>query len=95
MQAVVLGCERTVYSNIDVTFFDMTGISTSNKALRYQEKQLVLDSLIPQRILADYKEWFFDVELLKRIRRYPWAYKLVWFLERCLFKWEKWTKPRN
>ena len=95
LQAVVLGCERTVYSNIDVTFFDMTGISTSNKALRYQEKQLVLDSLIPQRILADYKEWFFDVELLKRIRRYPWAYKLVWFLERCLFKWEKWTKPRN
>ncbi len=95
LQAVVLGEERVIYSNIDVSFFDMTGISSANRSLRQQEGQLVLDSLIPPRILADYRDWFFDVELLKRIKRYPWAYKLVWFLERCLFKWEKWRKPKK
>ena len=95
LQAVVLGKERVIYANIDVSFFDMTGISSANRSLRQQEGQLVLDSLIPPRILADYRDWFFDVELLKRIKRYPWAYKMVWFLERCLFKWEKWTKPKK
>ena len=95
LQVVVLGGERATYSNIDVSFFDMTGISSANRSLRQQEGQLVLDSLIPPRILADYRDWFFDVELLKRIKRYPWAYKMVWFLERCLFKWEKWRKPKK
>ena len=95
LQAVVLGEERVIYANIDVSFFDMTGISSANRPLRRQEGQQVLDSLIPPRILADYRDRFFDVELLKRIKRYPWAYKIVWFLERCLFKWEKWTKPKE
>jgi glycosyltransferase involved in cell wall biosynthesis len=88
-QAIVLGGEKPVYTDIDVSLFDMNGISETNKELAREERRLVLEELIPAPILADYKRWTPAIRQMRRIERYPWAKKLVWFLDRVLFKWEK------
>ena len=89
LQAIVLGKEKPCYVDRDVTLFDMHGISETNGALEKEERKKVLSDLIPSSILADYDSWAFPIDQMKRLKRHPWAYKLVWFLDRCLFKWEK------
>ena len=89
LQAIILGEERPVYTNVDVTIFDMTGISETNKELDRAERRQVLSDLIPPTILMDYDRWTTSIDQMRRIRRHPWAYKVVWFIERCLFKSEK------
>ena len=89
LQAIIFGGEKPIYTDIDVTLFDMHGISETNKALDKEERKKVLDELINPAILSDYNQWSFPIRQMKRLKRHPWAYKLVWFLERCLFKWEK------
>lgn len=95
LQAIILGEEKPVYVDMDVTLFDMTGISETNKSLDKEERREVLAELFPKTILADYEHFSFPLEQIKRLQRHPWAYKLVWFLERCLFKVEKWRKKRD
>ncbi len=92
LQVIVLGGEEPVYTDIDVSLFDMNGISETNKDLDRKERTLVLEQLVSPAILADYERWAFPIEQMNRLQRHPWAYKLVWFLERCLFKIEKWKK---
>lgn len=89
LQAIILGEEKPVYADIDVTLFDMNGISETNKTLDKAERKQVLEQLIPHTILVDYDHWAFPIDQMKRLKRHPWAYKLVWFIERCLFKVEK------
>lgn len=89
LQAIILGAERPVYKDVDVTLFDMTGISETNKDLDKAERNKVLSELIPAPILADYDQHSFAIEQFKRLKRHPWAYRVVWFMERMLFKMEK------
>ena len=89
LQAIILGEESPFYVNIDVTLFDMTGISETNKALDKAERKRTLNELIPSSILADYDSWSFSIGQMKRLKRHPWAYRIVRFLERVLFKIEK------
>ena len=95
LQAIILGDEKPVYTDIDVTLFDMNGISETNKSLDKEERRKVLNELIPHTILSDYERWASPIEQMKRLQRHPWAYKLVWFLERCLFKVEKSQRKRK
>ena len=95
LQAIVLGEEKPVYVDLDVTLFDMNGISETNKELDKAERRKVLEELIPYTILSDYDKWAFPIDQMKRLKRHPWAYKLVWFLERCLFKLEKGQRKRS
>lgn len=95
LQAIVFGEENPVYVDIDVTLFDMTGISETNMALTKAERDQVLRELVRPTILADYQEWTGDIRKMRRLRNHPWAYKLVGFLERCLFKWEKITREKG
>lgn len=95
LQAVVLGGEKPRYVDIDVTLFDMSGISETNKDLDRTERKQVLEQLLPEAVLADYERYAFPMEQIKRLQRYPWAYKLVWFIERCLFKLEKAKRKRQ
>ena len=74
---------------MDVTLFDMTGISETNKALDKAERKRVLEQLLPSTIMKDYERHALSISQMSRLKRHPWAYKLVWFLERCLFKAEK------
>ena len=89
LKAIIFGEERPAYADIDVTLFDMTGISETNKVLDKAERRQVLTEMVPKTILSDYERWSFPIDQMKRLKRHPWAYKLVWFLERCLFKWER------
>ncbi|MBQ2183665.1 MAG: glycosyltransferase, partial [Lachnospiraceae bacterium] len=89
LQSIVFGEEKPVYVDIDVTLFDMNGISETNHDLSQTERKQVLSEMVPATVLTDYDRWASSIERMKRLKRHPWAYKLVWFLERCLFKLEK------
>lgn len=91
MQAIVLGGEKPRYVDIDVTLFDMSGISenSENKEKIRKERRTVLEKLIPSVYLRDYDRYANDIVLMRRIHRHPWAYKMVRFVERCVFKMEK------
>ena len=89
LQSIVLGEEVPVYVNLDVTVFDMTGISETNLDLLDQERRDQLAVLIKPGILTDYDAWKTDWDVMERLRRYPVIYKLVHFMERVLFKLEK------
>ena len=95
LQAIILGGEKPQYVDMDVTLFDMTGISETNKELDKAERKQVLEQLFPRTVLADYERFAFPIDQIKRLQRHPWAYKMVWFLERCLFKLEKVKKKKN
>lgn len=95
LQVVVLNGEKLQYVDIDVTFFDMSGISETNKDLDRAERKKVLEQLLPKAVLTDYERYAFPIEQIKRLQRHPWAYRTVWFLERCLFKVEKATLRKS
>ena len=96
LQAIILGGEKPQYVDMDVTLFDMTGVSESegSRAKIKEERRKVLEEVIPAGYLHDYQKYSEDIHLMRRIHRYPLAYKLVWFLERCLFKLEKSSNKR-
>lgn len=89
LQVIIFGGEKPVYVDVDVTLFDMTGISETNKELDSAERKRVLRELIPAPILADYEKWSYSIVQMRRLKRHPWAYRLVRLIERGLFKMEK------
>lgn len=89
LQAIGLGHVRPVYADIDVTIFDGGGISETNLPLRAQERRRVLEEVLPPAVLWDYDHHAFDMEQMNRLRRHH-LYPLVYFMERVLFKLEKW-----
>ena len=95
LQAIILGGEKSKYVDLDVTLFDMTGISETNKDLDKSERKMVLEQVFPKAILTDYERYAFPIEQFRRLQRHPWAYKMVWLLERCLFKLEKAKKKKE
>lgn len=84
LQAIGLGHVKPVYVDIDMTIFDTTGISERNLALRNEERRKVLEEVLPPAVLADYDKHAFDMHQMDNLRKHPWAYKLVWTLERIL-----------
>lgn len=94
LQAIVIGGEKPRYVDETVTLFDMTGVSETNKELDKAERKQVLEQLFPKTILKDYDQFAFPIGQIKRLQRHPWAYKIVWFIERFLFKIEK-AKMKN
>lgn len=93
LQTIGLGHVKPVYVDIDVTIFDASGISETNLTLRNQERRQVLEELLPPAILADYDAHAFEIEQMNRLRRRH-LYGLVYFMERVLFKLEKWCVLR-
>ena len=89
LQAIILGGEKPKYVDMDVTLFDMTGISETSKELDQTERKQVLEQLFPEAVLKDYERYAFPIEQINRLQRHPWSYKMMSFLERCLFKLEK------
>ena len=92
VRAIVLGGEKTVYTNIDVTIFDMMGVSESggkNRALIQQERRDYLESILPASVLRDYDKYAFPIEQYQRLKKYH-LWRLVYFMERVCFKLEKW-----
>ena len=89
LQAIGLGRVKPEYVDIDVTIFDDGGISETNLALRNAERRKVLEEVLPPAVLWDYDTHAFEMEQMKRLRRWK-LYGLVYFMERVCFKFEKW-----
>ena len=89
LQAIIIGGEQIQYIDIDVTLFDMSGISTVNNVLDKAEREQVLESLFSEKILKDYEKYAFPINQWERIQRYWLTGKCFWLVERGLFKWEK------
>jgi glycosyltransferase involved in cell wall biosynthesis len=95
LKSIIIGGEYVAYADIDVTVFDMNGISNVNIELNKKERQQVLATLFPPLILQDYEQWAFPINQIKTLQRYHWPYQLMWFVERCLFKYEQWFKNKE
>jgi len=83
---------KPVYVDVDVTIFDMNGISESggkNKAIIQKERREYLERILPTSVLRDYDEFAFPIEQYRRLKRYH-LWSIVYFVERVLFKFEKW-----
>ena len=93
LQAIGLGRVKPEYVNIDVTIFDDGGISETQLDKRAAERRQVLEELLPPAVLWDYDTHAFEMEQMKRLRRWH-LYGLVYFMERVCFKLEKWFGGR-
>ena len=89
VQAVVFGAEEVYYIPMDVTIFDMTGISETNLAAREKERRIELEKMFPMAVLKDYDAYHFPINQIQRLKRHH-LWPLVYFMERILFKLEKW-----
>ena len=90
-EAVLHHNAKVSFTDLYVTYFDNTGISSTNQQLDKAERRKVLEHMLPPAILADYDTYSFDIDQMQRLKRYPLLYRLVWFMERCLFKIDKWN----
>lgn len=89
MQSIVLGHANVKYTNQLVTIFDMGGISETRKDILNDERNRLLQEMIPQGILKDYDRYHFPMSQYDRLKRYH-LWGIVYFVERVLFKLEKW-----
>lgn len=92
---IVLNNEKASYRNINLTCFNMNGISNTNKELDHLERRKVLEQLIPSNILADYDNYARLILQMKRINRFKFTKWIVWLIERILFKIEKWETRKK
>ena len=96
VRAIVLGGEKPVYTNIDVTIFDMNGVSEShgkNAELIKKERREYLESILPPAVLHDYDQFAFPLLQYQRLKKHH-LWGLAHFMERVLFKLEKWGIAR-
>ena len=92
VRAIVLGNISPIYVNIDVTIFDMNGVSESvgkNKHIIKQERSEYLASAFPNAVINDYNKYAFVLLQYQRLKKHH-LWRLVRFMERVLFKLEKW-----
>ena len=92
VRAIVLGGEKPVYTNIDVTIFDMNGVSESygkNADIIKRERREYLEKILPPSVLRDYDMYAFPITQYQRLKKHH-LWGVVYFMERVLFKLEKW-----
>ena len=89
VQAVIFGGEYVYYIPMDVTIFDMTGVSETNLVAREKERHDELEKMLPMAILRDYDTFHFPIGQYKRLKRHH-LWSVAYFIERVLFKLEKW-----
>ena len=92
VKAIALGGEKAVYTNIDVTIFDMNGVSEShgkNAELIKKERREYIEKILPASVLHDYDTFSFPILQYQRLKKYH-LWGMVYVLERIFFKLEKW-----
>lgn len=89
VEAIPFGGVVPRYVDIDVTIFDMNGISETQIERREKERDEELQRILPIGVYKDYQNYCFPIEQVRRLQRHPLAYKLFYFVERVLFKLEK------
>lgn len=97
VRAIVLGNIQPVYVNIDVTIFDMNGVSESagkNKHIIKKERSEYLTSAFPKAVINDYNKYAFVLLQYQRLKKHH-LWGLVYFVDRVLFKLGKWRNKAN
>lgn len=89
LTVIIFGNVNIYYVDIDVTLFDMNGISTVNTTLDKNEREKVLQDLLPSKIILDYSKYALAIRSWERIQRNSLSSRLFYFIERVLFKIEK------
>ncbi len=89
VEAIPFGGVIPTYVDIDVTVFDMTGVSETQIAKREKERVDELKKILPVGVYCDYDNYGFAIEQYCRLKRHPFFYKLCYLMERFLFKLEK------
>lgn len=89
LDMIAFGGVQPWYVNIDVVLFDMSGISNTNDELRLAERRAYLEQVLPAAVLKDYDAYAFPIRQYQRLKKHH-LWGLVYFLERVLFKFEKW-----
>ncbi len=74
------------YIPVDVTLFDMSGISNSNRTLEIEERNKVLKDLISVNILQDYLDNAYGLLSYQRIKKFRTGYKLFILFDR-FYSW--------
>ena len=87
--AVGLHNEPITYRDIDVVWFDNTGISTTNKELDQQERTIVLQQIMPLSIRTDYERFAVNSIIINRLRKNRLAWVCVMNIYRILFWTDK------
>ena len=95
VEAIPFGGVIPEYVDIDVTIFDMNGISETQIERREMERDEELRRILPIGVYQDYKNYYFPIEQVRRLQRYPLVYKVFYFIERVLFKIEKRKKSQQ
>lgn len=89
VEAIPISGIQPVYVPIDVTVFDMTGISETQIERRERERRKELAKILYPGVLRDYELYHFPIQQIKRLKKYH-IWGVVYFVERVLFKLEKW-----
>jgi glycosyltransferase involved in cell wall biosynthesis len=82
LQVIILSDIDIKYVPVDVTLFDMSGISNTNRNLEVDERNHVLNELISKNILADYKDNAYGLMFYKRIKNFRIGYKIFILYDR-------------
>lgn len=90
LNAVIYNNAKVEFTDMYVTYFDTTGISSTNLTLDKKERQDELAKMYPPLILADYEKYRYAMEQYNRLQRYTPIFRFFWLIERVLFKFEKW-----
>ena len=90
LNAVIYNNAKVEFTDMYVTYFDTTGISSTNLTLDKKERQDELEKMYPPLILADYEKYRYAMEQYNRLQRYTPIFRFFWLIERVLFKFEKW-----
>jgi glycosyltransferase involved in cell wall biosynthesis len=89
LDMIALGGIQPLYVDIDVVNFDMSGISNTNNELRLTERRMYLEQVLPASVLKDYDAYARSIRQYERLKKHH-LWVLVYFVERVLFKMEKW-----
>lgn len=95
VEVIPFGGVLPVYTDLDVTVFDMNGVSETQIDRREKERDEELKRILPSGVYLDYKENSFVIEQMRRIMRYRYVYKFFFGVERLLFKLEKAKNKRK
>lgn len=89
LDMIALGGVVPMYVDIDVVNFDMSGVSNTNNERRLAERRAYLEKVLQAAVLKDYDAYAVPISQYNRIRKHH-LWGIVRFMERVLFKLEKW-----
>ena len=82
LNVIILANASIDYTNIDVSKFDMNGISSVNNALERTERQIVLKEILPENIFADYLQYGSGILAYQRFNKFPVIYSIYKIFDR-------------